>query len=63
MEDKKIKKPYKRYHEFRLRADRNTFSWEALVEFAQQNGNSINEEINYAIQEKLVRAKSKTKKS
>lgn len=55
------KKGYRRYHAYPFRGDRNVFSWESLAKMAKKNGNSINEEINYAIHERLMRQDRKTK--
>jgi len=51
------KKKHMRYRPYSLRADRNVFSWKELEKMAKERGNSINEEINYALQHWLLKHK------
>ncbi len=49
------KNKYKRYRAYAFRADRNVFSWQKLEKMAKSRGNSINEEINYALNHWLLK--------
>ena len=51
------KKKQRRYRPYNFRADRNIFSWKELEKMAKERGNSINEEINYALHHWLLKNK------